>query len=78
MVKEELDLLGWKQYLNKKPLKSELDVILSGDSDLQELEEKIVYSESMVKVCESIMKDISNRYFLFRSLVDYEKHLAGV
>lgn len=78
LTKEELDERGWKQYLFKKPLKSELDGIMSGDPDIQVLQEQILYVESLIQSAESIMKDIGNRYFLFKSLVEYEKFLSGV
>lgn len=78
MTKEMLDEQGWNQYQIKKPLKSELEALLDASPDLQLLQEKSVYIESMVHACESIIKDINSRYFLFRSMVDYEKFQAGV
>jgi Recombination, repair and ssDNA binding protein UvsY len=78
MTKDELDLFGWKQYLLKKPLKSEMETILSGDADLQKIEEKTLYLETLIQSAEMIMKDITNRYYLFKSMVEYEKFQAGV
>lgn len=78
LTKEELDFYGYKQYLFKRPLKSELESLIDGDGDIQEIQEKTLYVESLVQTTEMIMKDIGNRYFLFRSLVDYEKFLSGV
>lgn len=78
LTKEELAERGWPQYLFKKPLKSEMDAILAGDADMQIMHEQILYTESLIQTAESIMKDIGNRYFLFKSLVEYEKFLSGV
>jgi hypothetical protein len=78
LTKEELDKYGYSQYLFSKPLKSQMDALLDGDPDLQELQEKALYVEGLVQACEMIMKDIGNRYYLFRSMVDYEKFLSGV
>jgi hypothetical protein len=78
MTKDELDLHGWQQYLLKRPLKSEMETILSADSDLQKIEERTLYLETLIQSCEMIMKDITNRYYLFKSMVEYEKFQAGV
>lgn len=77
MTKDELDERGWLQYLFKKPLKSEMESLLDADSDLQVLQEQILYIETLVQSSELIMKDINQRYFLFKSMVDYQKFLAG-
>jgi hypothetical protein len=78
LTKEELDTYGWRQYLFKKPLKSEMESLLDASPDLQELQEKSLYIETMVQACESILKDLNSRYFLFSNLVSYEKFQAGV
>lgn len=77
LTKEELDQYNWQQYLFKKPLKAEMEALLSADLDLIAVQEQAVHIESLVIAVESIMKDISNRYFLFRNLVEYEKFQAG-
>jgi hypothetical protein len=77
---DEDELLGYKlkQYLYKKPLRSEMENILDADESLQLIKEKILYVETMVQACESILKDIGNQYFLLKSLVDYTKFQAGI
>jgi hypothetical protein len=77
LTKEELDANGWKQYLNKRPLRGEMETLLDGDPDLQNIQEQSVYLEMLVTSTESIMKEISNRTFLYRSMVDYQKFLSG-
>jgi hypothetical protein len=78
LTKEELDANGLQQYLFKRPLKSEMESLLEGDAELQLIQEQSVYIETLVASCESIMRDINSRYFLFKSMVDYEKFQAGV
>lgn len=78
LTKEELDLNGWQQYLFKKPLKAEMESLLDASPDLQELQEKSLYIENLVQACESIMKDINSRYYMFSTIVNYEKFQAGV
>jgi Recombination, repair and ssDNA binding protein UvsY len=78
LTKEILDSKGWDQYLVKRPLKSEMEALLDASPDLQLLQEKSLYIESLIQSCESILKDINSRYFLFKNLVEYEKFQAGV
>lgn len=78
LTKEQLDEYGWKQYLFRKPIKSEMESLLDADTDLQALQEKSLYIEGLIQACESIMKDINSRYFLFKNLVEFTKFEAGV
>lgn len=75
---DELKARGWDQYLFRKPLKAELEALIEADVELQRLQEESVYLDVLVASCESIMKDINSRYYLFRNLVEYERFQAGV
>ena len=75
--KEELDANGWKQYQRNKPLKSELESILSADPDIQEILEQQEYLEIMISAGESILKEINQRGFLFKNIVQWEIFQAG-
>lgn len=77
LTKDELVANGLQQYLFKRPLKSEMESLLDADVDLQLLQEQSLYIESLVGACESILKDISNRYYLMTNIVTYEKFQAG-
>jgi hypothetical protein len=77
MPKSELAERGWQQYLFKRPLKSEMEALLEGDADLQKLQEQTLYIETLAQSCESILKDLGNRYYLFKSMVEYQKFLSG-
>lgn len=76
-TKEELDANGWSQYLFKRPIRSEMEALLEADSDLQVIQEQSIHLETLIQSTESIMKDINSRYFLFKSMVDYQKFLSG-
>jgi hypothetical protein len=78
LTKEELDLAELKQYQFKKPLKSEMETLLDADPELQLIQEQVLYLESLIQSADSIMKDIGNRYFLFKHIIEQNKFLAGV
>lgn len=77
LTKEELDTLGWKQYLFRKPMKAEMETLLDADQDLQLLREQILYIETLIQSSESILKDLSSQYFLYKSIIDYIKFQSG-
>lgn len=77
MPKSELAERGWQQYLFAKPLKAQMEALLEGDADLQKLQEQTLYIETLAQSCESILKDLGNRYYLFKSMVEYQKFLSG-
>jgi hypothetical protein len=78
MDEDELKFNELKQWLYKKPLKSEMESLLDADDSLQLIKEKILYTETMVQACESILKDVGNQYYLLKSIVDQNKFLSGV
>jgi hypothetical protein len=77
LTKEELVQYNLQQYLFKRPLKSEMEALLEADSELQQIQDQCVYLESLVLACESILKDINSRYFLFKTIAEYEKFQNG-
>jgi len=77
LTKEELDAAGLKQYLFKRPLKSEMETLIEADESIQRIQEQINYMDTLISSAESIMRDIGNRYYLFRNLVEHTKYLAG-
>ena len=63
---EELETVGWKQYLYRKPMKAEMETLLDADADLQLLQEQILYIETLKQSSESILKDLGNQYFFLK------------
>lgn len=78
MTKDELEENGLQQFLFKRPLKAELESLLDASPDLQKLQEQATYFEMMISSCESIIKEINSRVFLYRSIIDYVKFESGV
>lgn len=77
LTKEELDERELKQYQFRKPMKSEMETLLDADPGIQKIQEQINYLDVLISSAESIMKDIGNRYFLFRNLVEHTRFLSG-
>jgi len=78
MSRDELKEREWEQWQGVKPLKNEMDEFLTGDEDLNSLEVKIKYLETMIYLLESILQQIKARDWQVRSHIDWKKFLAGM
>jgi hypothetical protein len=78
MSREELKETGWDQWQGVKPLKNEMDEFLTGDAELNQLEVKIKYLETMIYLLESILQQIKARDWQIKTAVEWKKFLAGM
>jgi len=76
--RDELTEYGWEQWQGVKPMKNEMDEFLTGDSDLNTLEVKIKYLETMIYLLESILGQIKARDWQLKTAVEWKKFLAGM
>ena len=78
MSRDELKERDWEQWQGIKPLKNEMDEFLTGDADLNQLEVKIKYLETMIYLLESILGQIKARDWQIKTAVEWKKFLAGM
>lgn len=78
MSREELTDLNWNQWQGVKPIKNEMDEFLKGDSDLNTMNVKIQYLETMIYMLESILGQIKARDWQIKTAVEWKKFLAGM
>lgn len=78
MTRDELIEHNWVQWQGVKPLKSEMDEFLQGDSDLNALRVKVDYLETVIYLLESILGQIKARDWQLKTAVDYKRFLAGM
>lgn len=77
MEKHELEERGWSQWNGLKPSNSELNDLFDADRDLNDLLERVKYWQMLVQGLEYIMKQISQRDWSLKSIVEYNKYLNG-
>lgn len=77
LSREELTDLGWPQWQGIKPLKSELEQMLEGDSDINALLLKIQYLETVIFLLESILGQIKARDWQIKNAITWKQFLAG-
>lgn len=73
---EELKQHGWKPQ-PLKILRADVPQYLEADPEIIKLSLKIGLQEEIVAYLESIIKHISNRNFLLKTIVDWERFRTG-
>jgi hypothetical protein len=73
---EDLKTLGWEPF-RMSILKSDIPMRLEADQDVVKINLRIAMQQEKVNTLEAIIKSISNRGFLIKSAIDYEKFKVG-
>lgn len=73
---EDLKANGWEPF-RMSILKSDIPMRLDADQDIIKTNLKIAMQQEKVDTLEAIIKSISNRGFLIKSAIDYEKFKVG-
>ena len=76
MDQDTLQALGWEPN-PLKILKQDLPTYIEADTDLQAIQSKLDVQKSKVSFVESIIKTISNRGFLIKNAIDWERFKVG-
>ena len=75
LSQEELDQYGWEPF--RYTLKSDIVTYIDSDTDLINLMQKKIYHDETVSVIESIMAELKQRAWELKSLIDWERFIAG-
>lgn len=80
MTKEEMDSRNWKYDPfngGSKPLKSDLDIFIGTDADVQKTVLRIEYQTQMVELLEEIINTLRWRHSHIRNIIDFRKFQSG-
>ncbi len=77
LSKQELDELGWDQFLQNRPLKNEMDEVLNTDSDIIQINDKLEYIRTVLYQLEQILKSINSRTWDVKSAIEWYKFTNG-
>jgi hypothetical protein len=81
MTKDEMDSRGWKYDPfdgMAKPLKSDMEIYYSTDSDIVEMKMQLEYISTYVDTCKEILDTLRWRHQTIRNIIDFKKFQAGV
>jgi hypothetical protein len=76
MSQEELEQEGWEPF-DLKVLKTDIQMYLDADADLQKKEFAIEYQDNKIAYVEGVLKEIMSRQWTIRSAIDYVKFVGG-
>ena len=77
MTREELNERGWVQW-QYKTLKSEIESLLDGDSDIQKLYAREAYVKTAIYFLESVIGEIRSRSFHCKNIITWMQFRSGV
>ena len=78
LTQEELNKLGWDQYLGKAPLNNQMNEYLDSDPDIITLQDKVEYIEACLTQLDYIMRSINSRSFDIKNAIEWSKFTSGV
>lgn len=76
LPEEDLKANGWSPF-QLSVLKSDVPLYLDADQDVIKLNLKISVQQEKVDTLESIVRSISNRGYLLKNAIEYEKFKVG-
>jgi hypothetical protein len=75
---EETHAKGWRLPPIGKVIKSEVNNYVDADDDIIQLTLKVGIQQEKIEMLESIIKSLTNRGFLIKSAIDFEKFKVGM
>ena len=78
LSQQELENLGWEQYLGPQPLKNEMQEYLDSDADIIKIVDKIEYIKACLYQCEFVMKSLNSRTWDIKNAVEWTKFTNGL
>lgn len=76
LPEEDLKSNGWEPF-RLSVIKSDVHTYVDADQDIIKMNLKIAMQSEKVDTLEAIIKSISNRGYLIKSAIDYEKFKVG-
>ena len=76
LPEEDLKANGWEPF-RYNVLKSDIPMHIDADQDIIKMNLKIAMQQEKVDTLESIIKSISNRGYLIKSAIDFERFKVG-
>ena len=80
MTREQIDSRGWKYDPFEgasKPLKSDMNMFIDTDLDVQRLSEQIEYQKTITEAIEEIMGTLRWRHSAIKNIIDFRKFTSG-
>lgn len=78
LSKQELDALGWEQWLGPKPLKQDMNEMLDADDDVIEQTNKVEYIRTVADFLERVLRSLNSRTWDIKNSIEWTKFTNGL
>ena len=78
LSKEDLENLGWPQYLGPSPINNQMNDFLDTDEDVIKITDKVEYIRACVFQCETIMRSLNSRTWDIKNAIEWTKFTNGL
>lgn len=78
LSKQELDALGWDQYLGNKPLKQDMQEYIEADDDVIQQMDKVEYIRTITDFLERILRSLNGRTWDIKGAIEWTKFTNGL
>jgi hypothetical protein len=77
MAQEDLKERGWLPFGHGPIIRADMDKYIQADQDIIDLSLRIDYFEGMAKFLEDVIRQINNRNFVIKNMIDWIRFQAG-
>ena len=78
LSKQDLDALGWEQWLGPKMLKQDMNDTLDSDDDIIEQTNKVEYIRTIADFLERVMRYLNSRTWDIKNSIEWTKFTNGL
>jgi hypothetical protein len=78
LSRQDLEELGWEQWLGNKPLKNELDDFIQCDEDIIKAIDRVDYIKAVLYQLEQILRSLNGRTWDIKSAIEWTKFTNGL
>jgi len=78
LTQQELNKLGWDQYLGNSPLNNQMNDFLDTDPDIIKLTDKVEYIDTCITQIEGVMRSLNARSFDIKNAIEWTKFTNGL
>jgi hypothetical protein len=78
LSRQDLEELGWEQWLGNKPLKNELDDFIQCDEDIIKAVDRVDYIKAVLYQLEQILRSLNGRTWDIKSAIEWTKFTNGL
>jgi hypothetical protein len=76
LSQEELKKLNWQPFQTRL-VRSDVDVYLNSDPDLNKIRARIVLQREKVSFCDAFLREVMNRQWNIKNALEHRKFMSG-